>query len=339
VAEFRVVVEGASRAPWFPNMVEVMDRDLDVLDDLASSWAEGREDLELEDFLSLYLPDEVVGRELADGAEPLPIRTACWLMFLHGYWGGVKLGRRFRRIGAARGAVESGIAEPKVPTAADLDRICTGLADVHAALAGSDGDRAAHLAASLRQPTQTGSLYGVAYNTGFFEPLLAHPPAGALPDHLEARSDLLDCADDRLLDIQYGIPVPAWLTERKAAHDAARAARPDRWRQVVDGTGGEVSLETVWHDGFRQGAYNWGGDTLANWTQPTLDAFLHTSLRFNIQVEAVAHAVMAAVVDPERNDPVRATRAAALFVPSWLGTAVGVGDELGERPTLKRVPG
>jgi hypothetical protein len=94
------------------------------------------------------------------------------------------------------------------------------------------------------------------------------------------------------------------------------------------------SLAQLWADGYDQGAYNWGGDTLANWKQGTLDAFLESSVRFNFQLEAITHAVMASVVEPHTESLAQATRASVLFVPSWLGTGAGVSDELGQRPTL-----
>jgi hypothetical protein len=329
-----VTVSGANNAPWFPNMAEVMDRDVALLDQLASDWAESREDLELESFLSTYLPDEVVGRELSPDREALPFGAACWLMFLHGYWGGVKLGRRFRRVGAARGAQEGDLVTARWPTEESMNAICAGLATVHAALAGSEGARLAHLDASLRAAAQTGTLYGTAYNTGFFEPLLYHPPRGALPEQLTGDPGFVIAAADRLLDIQYSMPRPDWLEHQKLVHERARIDHPSRWEAIVTGDAERSSLTEIWADGYKQGVYNWGGDTVANWKQHTLDAFLEVSVRFNFQVEAISHAVMAAVVDPRASDLEQATRASALFVPSWLGTGIGISDELGERPTL-----
>jgi hypothetical protein len=330
------VVSGADRAPWFANMAAVMARDFDLLDDLATSWAADREDFSLEDFLSLYLPDEVVGRELDSSREALPFQKACWLMFLHGYWGGVKLGRRFRRVGAARGALESGLAEARVPGEADLDSICAGIATVADALSGSGADLLELLDRSLRTPSQIGTLYGTAYNTGFFEPLLFHPPQGALPSHLTANPDYVICAEDRLLDIEYQVATPLWLTHHKRRHLEARETFPHRWQEVVAGEGGGSDLRDLWRRGFQQGAYNWGGETVANWKQTTLDPFLYASARFNMQVEAISHLVLTALTDPGQSDLAQAARATALFVPSWLGTAIGVSDELGMRPELVR---
>jgi hypothetical protein len=333
-----VVVSGADSAPWFPNMAVVMARDFDLLDELATAWAvdRDRDDLPVEDFLSLYLPDEVVGRELDPNRAALPFENACWLMFLHGYWGGVKLGRRFRRVGAARGAEESGLAEPRVPQEADLDAICAGIATVAKALSGGRAELLRHLDASLRTSSQTGTLYGTAYNTGFFEPLLFHPPEGALPPHLTANPDYVVCAEDRLLAIEYQVATPAWLTHHKQCHAAAREAFPQRWEEVVVGTDDGSDLRDLWRQGFQQGAYNWGGETVANWKQTTLDPFLYASARFNMQLEAISHLVLATLTDPTQSDLMQAARATALFVPSWLGTAIGVSDELGERPEIVR---
>lgn len=224
--------------------------------------------------------------------------------------------------------------EAKAPTEADAEGICASLAAVHAVLRGSGTDLVEHLQASARLQSQTGSIYGTAYNTGFFEPLLSHSPAGALPDHLTANPGYVVSGEDRFLAIEYLDPSPRWLTFHKHRHEAARESDPSAWERVVAGRSPDEDLRDLWRNGYRQGTYNWGGDTVSNWKQTTLDPFLFVSARFNQQVEAISHAVMTALVDPLGSDLGLATRASALFIPSWLGTGLGVSDETGTRPTV-----
>ena len=177
---------------------------------------------------------------------------------------------------------------------------------VHGALAGSDGDRLTQLETSVRLPTVTGTIDGTAYNTGFFEPLLSPPPEGALPEHLVGDPTIVVASADRVLDVEYGPPLghPSQGAPRR---HPCRA--PGRLPAVVDGRPGETSLTQNWTDAYTRGVYNWGGDTVAHWKQRTLDASLAASVRFNIQVEIISHAVMTAIVDPDGADLAQATRA------------------------------
>ena len=100
-------------------------------------------------------------------------------------------------------------------------------------------------------------------------------------------------------------------------------------------TGGpdQVDLRVLWSRGFETAAYNWGADSLTGWTQEAFVSMLEGNTGFTFQVEAIAHAAVAALVTRDADLVRRALQAAVLMATSWSATSVGIGDTAGSRPT------
>ncbi|HEX5588080.1 MAG TPA: hypothetical protein VFZ17_12290 [Acidimicrobiia bacterium] len=321
-----------ANGPWFPNLAEVMDEDPGLLDALANEDRAGRDRWSMARFTTEDLPLYVLDRQLSASETPLPFRSAAWLMLLVGYWGGIATQEAFASFGTARGADELGVTAPRTLSADDFERIHDWLARAHDALAGTIDDQIALLDELLRLETQIGVVFGAAYTVGFYVPTLQPPPVGAKPDHLAVDSEMVVCSADRILEVEYKADVPRWLTEWRARQEGAHTAMPDRWESVITGGTEQADLRDLWARGFEVAAYNWGADSLQGWTDAAFVPMLEMNLKLTFQVEAVAHAAVAALVTREPEAVRRALQASFLMIPSWLGTAVGIGDTSGTRP-------
>jgi hypothetical protein len=149
-------------------------------------------------------------------------------------------------------------------TAASVEPLAFALASRWEALGGDNATAIEAVASLLHEPAQAGALYGLGYNTGYLVVIGEPPPIGERPAHLEVPSAAVEASPNALLEIDYSPVVPTYLSHWRERYASMAASHDAALEQFV---AGPPDLREMWKESWAAGVTNWGGDSLASFTQ------------------------------------------------------------------------
>lgn len=272
--------------PYFETDLVMPDQAL--LDELATDYAAGVDDPEIERFLFGTLPVVVFDQIFAEPVDDLPTPSLLWLLHLSGYFGGRWLRGEIAAAQPDAPLVQFSVEPDEAGFAETLAKAALGLD----AAAGDDPMVLAYAEASLfptgddAEQTVAGLVDSFGYNQGYMLEILASPPDGlTTPDRYQ-----IDC--DGLLSCSYTSPRMAALprfapTEQRLAGDGAYADLAARMQPIQDAA--IPRGRSVWSSGL----------SVQGFPQVEYDQLLDVSSSFLETVQLTALAMVDASVNED----------------------------------------